>query len=245
MASGFIDIHCHLLHGLDDGPRTLDVAAHMCGVAHAAGTVAVVSTPHSNHRFAFSPQKTAAVREELERRIAQPLSLFTGCELEMSLEPLQAAIENPRPYTLNRSRYLLVELMAMGMPPHLERVFARLRDRGVVPVVAHPERNAHLQGHPDLLGAWVERGCLAQLTGDSLTGRLGPRIRTAALDLLRRRVVHFVASDGHDPIRRPPRLIEAYRMVQQTLSPALAELLFIRNPRAVVEDREIRGWPAF
>ena len=245
LPAGLIDIHCHLLHGLDDGPQTLQAAAHMCRVAHAAGTVAVISTPHANHRFCFDPQKTAELCESLREQIPPALRLFAGCELELSLETLPDALRDIRRYTLNGSRYLLVELLKTGMPPNLEQVLARFLDQGVTPILAHPERSAHLQHHLDKLSSWVERGCLAQLTGDALTGRMGPRLQTAALEVLRRRLAHFVASDGHDPIRRPPRLLEAYRTVGERLSPALAALLFISNPLAVIENRPIRAWPAF
>ena len=242
---GLIDIHCHVLPGLDDGPKTMEVSAEMCGVAQAAGTVALISTPHSNRRFSFDPQKTSAACAQLRGRIPPPLELFTGCELEMSLEGLETALRDPTRHTLNGSRYLLLELMPTGISPNLERVFADLLERGVTPIVAHPERNPHLQHSPDKLRSWVERGCLAQVTGDALTGRMGPRVRAAAIELLRRRLVHCVASDGHDPFRRPPRLLDAYRAIHQALSPALAELLFISNPLAVLEDRPIRPWPAF
>jgi protein-tyrosine phosphatase len=248
LAPGLIDIHCHLLYGLDDGPATLEASSHMCALAQAAGTVAVVATPHANHRFAFQPQEARERCERLQQRAPPPLRLFTGCELEMSLETLPKAFgnaENHGSHTLNGSRYLLLELMPAGMPANVDGVLARILDRGVTPVVAHPERNAHLQRHPERLAAWVERGCLAQLTAGSLTGRRGRRVQAAAAELLRRRLAHFVASDAHDPFRRPPLLLEAYRLVGRELSPQLAELLFVWNPRAVLEDRQIRAWPAF
>ncbi|MBI3696625.1 MAG: capsular biosynthesis protein [Acidobacteria bacterium] len=243
--SGFIDIHCHLLPGLDDGPATPEAAEQMGGVACTAGAVAVISTPHASHRYRFDCQKTALACAAMRERMAPALRLFSGCELELSLEALPAGLANPRSYTLNGSRYLLLELMPAGLAPNLDRVFAQLLDRGITPVLAHPERSAHLPGCREKLAGWVERGCLAQLTAGSLTGRQGPRLQAAAVSLLRCRLVHFVASDGHDAIRRPPRLLEAYRAMQRNLSPALAELLFISNPRAVLDDQPIRAWPAF
>jgi protein-tyrosine phosphatase len=245
LAPGFIDIHCHLLPGLDDGPRTPDVAVHMCALAQAAGTVAVIATPHANHRFVFDPQQAAARRSELEANLERPLRLFGGCEVELSYEMLPAVFEHPAAYTLAGSRYLLVELMPTSLPPNLERVFSRLLDRGVVPVLAHPERHALLLARLERLESWVARGVLVQLTADALTGRRGARVQGLAVELLRRRLAHFVASDGHDPVRRPPRLLDAYRAVHEGLSPQLADRLFIHNPRAVLEDRPIPSYPAF
>jgi len=240
----FIDIHCHLLHGLDDGPKTLAISTHMCELAHASGTAAVVATPHANHRFVFDRRLTAERCARLQEQIASPLRLFAGCEVEASLETLPAALEDPAGYTLNGSHYLLVELMPAGMPPNIERVFSLLLDRGVTPIVAHPERNAQLQLDPERLWGWIQRGCLAQLTGDSLTGRMGRRAQAAAFHLLERRMIHFVASDGHDPLQRPPQLLRAYRIVQEIFSEELADLLFIYNPRAVVEDKPLPVGPA-
>lgn len=247
LAPGVIDIHCHLLHGLDDGPRTLGASLHLVALAQAAGTVALVATPHANHRFVFEPQEARARCARLQERIRPPLRLFTGCELEMSLEMLGRAFANEKAasHTLNGSRYLLLELMPAGIPANVEGALTQMLDRGVTPIVAHPERNAYLQRHPERLAAWVESGCLAQLTAGSLTGRLGRHMQAAAVELLRRRLVHFVASDAHDAVCRPPSLGEAYRLVRQVFSAELAELLFVRNPRAVLEDREIQAWPAF
>ena len=243
LPAGLIDIHCHILPGVDDGPRATEVSAHMCSLAQAAGTAAIISTPHANHRFTYDAAKTSALCAELEGRLARPLRLFRGCELELSVESLSAALACVEHYTLNGSRYLLVELMPTGMPPNLETVFSRLLDRGVTPILAHPERSLHL--HLVRLSRLVQRGCLAQITGASLTGCMGPRSQAAAMELLRRRLVHFVASDGHDPVRRPPRLIDAYRFISRTLAPALADRLCMENPLAVLEDRPIQAWPAF
>ena len=298
LPAGLIDIHCHILPGVDDGPKTADVSAHMCRLARAAGTVAIVATTHANHRFVYDPCRTSALCRELEcgelerselesdllrpaadaaplagltqpdltqSRLTQrdttaaegsfsnvrpavtgpapPLRIFRGCELELSVEALSIALASVEHYTLNGGRYLLLELLPAGMPPNLELVFARLLERGITPILAHPERSLHL--HPVRLSALVKRGCLAQITGASLIGRMGPRSQAAAVELLRRRLVHFVGSDGHDPVRRPPRLIDAYQFVSQIVAPAIADRLFRENPLAVLEDQPIQAWPAF
>jgi protein-tyrosine phosphatase len=211
---GFIDIHCHLLPDLDDGPHTIDSAAQMCALAYASGTAAVVATPHANHRFCFDRGKTEPRRRALEQRIAESLQLNAGSEVEMSLEGLPAALAHSSGYTLAGSRYLLLELMPSGFPPNLERIFARLIERGIAPILAHPGAQRAPAETPQRLAAWVERGCLAQITGDSLTGRMGRRAQAAAFELLHLGLVHFVASDGHDPLQRPPRLLDAYRVLQ-------------------------------
>lgn len=237
-APGFIDLHCHLLPGLDDGPQTPQAAEDMCALAYRSGTVAVVATPHASHRYRFDAAQAHRQRAALQSRLGFPLRLLGGSEVELSVEVLLAALDAPQSYTLNGSRYLLVELLPAALAP-LDRLLGRLLERGLTPILAHPERHAQLLAHPHRLAQWVEHGGLVQITADSLAGRAGRRLQTAALRLLAWGLVHFVASDAHDPIRRPPRLLDAYHVVCEAAGPQCADRLFIDNPRAVVEDQAL------
>jgi len=235
---GFIDLHCHLLPGLDDGPSSWEAAGEMCRQAAASGTVALAATPHHNHRWRHDPDEAAGRRDRLAAE-HPGLRLVSGCEVLMSLDTLPEVLACPRRYTLAGGRYLLVELMPGALAPNLEGVFARLLDSGVVPVLAHPERYPHLLAHPRRLSSWVEAGCLAQLTADALTGRMGRRLQSISVELIRRGLAHLVASDAHDPFRRPPRLDQAWRAVETLFSTAVAARLFLANSCAVLEDRPL------
>jgi len=236
---GFVDLHSHVLPDLDDGPATLEAAEAMCRQASRTGTTLLVATPHANRRFRFDRQAAEQRRVELERRLGASLRLALGSEVEMSLEALSAALEAPQSYTLNGSRYLLVEPLTMGLGPPLERVGARILERGLTPILAHPERNAPLPGWIERLRAWQEIGGLFQITAGALTGQQGERIQRCGWRLLAWGMAHFVASDAHDPMRRPARLADAYLACAEALGRARADALFVHNPVAVVEDRPL------
>ncbi len=132
---GFIDIHAHFLPGLDDGPKTPEIAQQMAIAAYTAGTMAAVATPHCSFRYPFDSEKTAKRLEWMESQIPEGFTLFGGCELQLNDESVRLFFEDPKRYTLNRSRYVLVEFMPQSAPPSVEHVLGMFIDRGHVPVL--------------------------------------------------------------------------------------------------------------
>lgn len=233
---GFVDLHSHPLHALDDGPASLDESVALVGAAWRAGTAALVATPHLSFRHAYDVQKARRRMSELEARLPAGMSLFRGCELELNDAALRAFRSDPRAYTLNGSRRLLVELPPRAFLPNVERALFTLLDEGFLPIVVHPERNPQLASQLGRLAEWAPRGCLTQVTAAALTGGLGRRLRSVAEELLREGLIDFVASDAHDCLRRGPRLIEAYRTVADAAGLSVAARLFTYNPLAVLHD---------
>jgi protein-tyrosine phosphatase len=236
---GFVDIHCHLLPGIDDGPAQPDIAVQMAIGAYHAGTLAMIATPHCSFRFPFDPNQAAERLQSLESHVPGDLLLFGGCEMQLSDESLRAFEENPTDYTLNRSRYVLVELLPQSAPASVEQVLARFQERGYVPVLAHPERYPVFYSDSERLLEWVRQGCLMQITADSLTGRMGRRARNLAVAMIRDGWAHFVASDAHDPVKRPPHLLEGFRCVAELAGADCAARLFTHNPLALLHDEPI------
>jgi len=238
-----IDIHSHLLPGLDDGPRTMEESIAMVRIASQAGTTDIVATPHSNLEFAFDPHRVAAKAAELAAAVGETLRIHTGCDFHFSYDQLQDALTNPRKYTINGHRYLLVEFPELSIPLAVDEVLARLCAAGIVPVVTHPERNRLLQQRRERLEEWVQVGCLIQVTAQSLFGRFGPEARDFSRELLERDLVHFIASDAHDCEDRPPRLDEAYCHVARQYGPERATRLLVTNPRAVLDGSPLEPPP--
>ncbi len=236
---GFIDIHAHFLPGLDDGPKTPEIAQQMAIAAYTAGTMAAVATPHCSFRYPFDSEKTAKRLEWMESQIPEGFTLFGGCELQLNDESVRLFFEDPKRCSLNRSRYVLVEFMPQSAPPSVEHVLGMFIDRGHVPVLAHPERYPFLQSQKDRLIGWVQRGCLLQITADSLSGRMGRRCAASATAMVEEGLAHFVASDAHDPLKRPPHLLEAFRRVSELIGAARAADLFTYNPLALLNDEPI------
>ncbi len=230
-----IDIHCHILPALDDGPRTLEESIAMLEEAAAAGTTDIVATPHADLRFPHDPEIAARKTAELAAAAPVGIRLHRGCELHLSFDNVQAALADPGRFVLGPGPYLLVELPETFLPAAVAGVLSELRRVGLVPVIAHPERNAELRHLRKHLDEWIAAGCLVQITAQSLAGRFGGQARKFSRDLLAGDAVHFVATDAHGRDDRPPRLDEAYREIARTFSERRAERLIVDNPRALLE----------
>lgn len=236
---GFVDTHIHILPGLDDGPPGPEESLALAEVAIADGTSHVVATPHANYQFEFVPERVAALRDQLQQAMGDRLVVASGCELHLSYENVQAALDNHRRYSLNGSRYLLVEFPEFFERAALGGVLEQFCGRGIVPVLAHPERNPVFQQHPEALADFLRLGCLSQVTASSFTGRFGKRAQQFAADLLERECVHIVATDGHSPQQRPPRFSKAHAFIARHRDAETADALCAANPLAVLEDRDL------
>lgn len=237
--AGFVDIHCHILPGMDDGPAGDEQAQAIAGAARIGGTAAIIATPHFSERYRLDSEDRDKRLAGVEQLADAPPLVFPGCELELSEERLRRFFEAPRLYTLNGSRYALVELPYRAGGGSLERAARLFREQGLCPILAHPERYLFLAPESPVLSAWIACGGLLQATASSFTGRMGRRARAAALVLLSRRMLHFVASDAHDAIKRGPDMREAFASVAEASDILTAGRLFTHNPLAVVRDEPL------
>jgi protein-tyrosine phosphatase len=234
-----IDIHSHILPGLDDGSPSLEESVEMARVALETGTTDIVATPHANLQNVFDPELVERRIAELAEACGGAPRIHYGCDFHLHYDNLQDALANPSKFAVNHKRYVLVEIPELLTIKSAEEALRRMRLAGMIPVVTHPERNGTLQQNVDRLEAWVAEGCYLQLTAQSLDGSFGSRARKFSWELLYRGLVHFVASDSHDSRDRPPRLDEAYRRVLDELGPARAARLFDGNPSAVVTGESL------
>jgi protein-tyrosine phosphatase len=230
-----IDIHSHVLYGVDDGARTLEDSIAMVQIAAASGTTDLVVTPHANLEFPFQPDVIQERLAEISAATGEAVRLYSGCDFHLSHENITDAISNPTKYTIDHKCYLLVEFSDLLIFHNTPEIFARLLDAGMIPIVTHPERNGLLRQRIDQIAAWVDAGSRVQITGQSLLGVFGGRAREFCESLLDRGLVHFVASDAHDCEYRPPRLKDAYAWIRKKYGEALAETLCVTNPRAAIE----------
>lgn len=237
---GYVDIHFHAIADVDDGPKSGPEALELALSAYMQGTLGIVATPHFSTQFPFRPESNAASLEQLEGECPNDLAVFPGCEMELTDEALRAFRRSPRSYTLNGSRYLLVELAGQGLPPQIDVAFEVIREAGCVPVLAHPERYSQLANHPNRLADWVQAGCLMQVTASSLLGRMGKRAESLAWQLVGSNIVQFIASDAHHLTKRPASLIEAFTAVAHRFGVPAAARMFTHHPLAVLHDEALR-----
>lgn len=234
-----IDIHHHLLFDVDDGPKNLEASIAQSELAIADGITHVVCTPHASHMFEFSPERNRERLEAIERRVGSRLKLGLGCDFHLSYENIQDALKNPAKYTINGGAYLLVEFSDFFIPPSVETIFHEFALKGMRPIITHPERNPILQRDPGRIAECVGAGCLVQITASSLTGRWGKHADAITWKLLKDDLVHFVATDAHNLEGRRPVLRQAYEMIAKRLGEATAQRLFVANPLAAFENREL------
>ncbi len=238
-----VDLHCHILPGLDDGPDKLEESLEMAETAIADGITHVVATPHASDKFWFDFAQVRRLRDELQARIGGRLKIATGCDFHLNPENLAALRKQPRQYCINQHDYLLVEFNEISIPPAMDRTLHEMQLAGMRLIVTHPERNGILRTHPERLREWVRRGCFAQVTGNALTGTFGPTAQQIALQWIGEGMIHFVASDAHNNKTRPLRLLPAYDVVTDHFGEEKARALFQENPGAAFEGRDLPHVP--
>ena len=227
-----VDLHCHILFGLDDGPKLLEDSLAMAEDAIADGITHVVATPHCSSQFLFDFAAVQAKRDALAEKLHGRLKLATGCDFHLNHENLLAIRKHPEPFCINQKDYLLVEFNEFSIPPAMDQTLHELQLAGLRPIITHPERNPILRSQPERLLHWVRLGCFAQITAGSLSGVFGPGAKEDAWNWLTRGLIHFVSSDAHNTARRPLKLRFAYDSIAQQLGEETARALLIENPLA-------------
>jgi protein-tyrosine phosphatase len=238
-----VDLHCHILPGLDDGSSGLEESLEMAEAAIADGITHVVATPHSSSSHAFNYARVREARDELQARLGDRLVLATGCDFHMSPENMIALREDAPRFCINQRNYLLVEFNEFSIPPAMDHTLHELQLAGLQPVITHPERNGILRTRPERLKQWVEHGCYVQVTANSLTGTFGPGAQQGGWRWMGEGLIHFVASDAHNTTSRPLRLRPAYDAVEAKFGKETAEGLFVANPMAAFDGAELPYLP--
>jgi protein-tyrosine phosphatase len=239
MLPAMVDIHCHILPGLDDGAETIEQSLAMAEMAIEDGITHVVGTPHSNGEYRFDPALIRRRRDELQERLGGRLTLATGCDFHLSFENIQDLRANPAKYTINQKNYLLVEFADFSIPPSSDETLHQLQLLGLSPIITHPERNRLIRAKPEQLCKWLRQGCYVQITAQSLLGGFGESTKKQAEEWLEQDMVHFFASDAHNPDKRPLRLRAAYQAVAEKRGEGVAQALFLDNPMAALEGRPL------
>ncbi len=234
-----IDIHSHILPEVDDGAKSWDIAQEMCRMAAADGIEHMVATPHANERYAYDREHLSQALGRLRALVGKSPKLTLGCDFHLSYENLRDALLHPERYMIENSHYLLVELSNYSIPAQIEESFTQLGDKGITPVITHPERNPILQQTPQRVLKWVEMGCVVQVTASALTGAWGELVWRTAEWLLQREAVHVLATDAHDTKHRIPVLSAGRKEAELICGPEVARALVEDNPRAIVSGQPL------
>ena len=240
---GFVDIHCHILPGIDDGARDRAEAIDMARLAQDQGTVTIVTTPHNFPRSHQSVLEESQYRVGLlSRAVAEHnlnVTLLSGQEIRIT-NRLKEQLESGDGVTINTTRYVLTEPPFNSAPDYVDEQIEAIIALGYRPVLAHPERNTIIQKDPDIVRRLIAKGALTQLNTGSLFGHYGPGSREAGEYLLHQEMMHVIATDAHGSTgNRVPNMRDGFDRVAELTSEARAWALARDNPLAITEERDV------
>jgi len=256
-----IDIHSHILPGLDDGPQTMEESIRMCRIAYQDGIRTIVATPHTLNGVYQNGKSTilskmdelndALNNSELKldsairnlcpsgRRAQSEIDLriLPGSDVHLCETTLQQVDQGEAVTIGDGGKYIMIEFPSQAIPYQAERVLFQLLGRGLIPIISHPERNLDIGRRPGRYDEIIKMGCFGQVTAMSLTGEFGPKVRQWAEKLLKSWLVHFIASDAHSPNGRPPILSAAVKAAAKIVGKKEAEKMVTEYPKAILEGR--------
>ena len=236
-----IDIHCHILPGVDDGAQNINESLDMARAAVDNGIHKVVATPH--HKTSrYNNPKSAIVEKvnelnELLQENQVPLEVLLGQEVRVFGELLEE-YKNEQLLTVNLQNYVLIEFPSNHVPSYTEQLFYDIQMIGLTPVIVHPERNSQIVEQPDKLYHLIEKGALSQITASSITGDLGKKIQKFSFRLIDANLTHFIATDAHNITSRPFNLAEAYDVVEKEYGIDFVDM-FMSNAEQMVGGKMI------
>lgn len=237
-----IDIHCHILPAVDDGAGQIEDTLIMARLAASGGVRTIVATPHypllgsqQSGKLIAALRQRAALVDRVLKQSGIPVTVLPGAEV-LCTPALPEILKEGRRVTLAGSRYLLTEFYFNEPLPVIDDTLSSIAERGFVPVIAHPERYDAVQRLPGVIERWWEQGYIIQVNQGSVLGSLGRRAHRTAEFILRNKLAHVAASDGHDPTERSPQLHLVRDWLESYVSPDYAALLLHENPGRIISD---------
>jgi protein-tyrosine phosphatase len=235
-----IDLHCHVLAGIDDGPKDLSTSIDMCRIAVQDGIEGIIATPHYiygaiNNNREIIQQKVAELNDCLEEQTID-IDIYVGSEAFICPE-LPRLVREGQACTINDTKYILIELPMTSIPCYTADVIYQLKLDGYTPIIAHPERNAVIAKDPNLLIDLIRRGALFQINATSIRGLFGKDIMETSMTLLKHKMVHFIASDAHTAGRRSPKLSSAMSIIEDNAGYEYLQNMIKNNQAALKGER--------
>lgn len=239
-----IDLHCHILPNMDDGPETLDETLEMARIALADGITTIVATPHQQD--GVHNTSTAAILKKVDTVAAHfaqadlKLELLAGADVRIDVDTGEKIRRGEILSLNNTKRYFLLEFPAHTVPPNIDKLIFNLLLKNITPILTHPERILEVQENPNRVYDLVAMGVLSQITAMSVTGDFGPGARKCAYALLKHDLVHIIASDAHSADHRPPILSDAVKVVRRLLGEERALEMVTTIPLQIIRGEPVQ-----
>lgn len=238
-----IDLHTHIVPGVDDGAESFEESLKMLQIAELDGIEAIVATPHvsSFHNTIKDIEEIITQTQKFIadlNRYAINLRVLQGAEVFFTANLMEYLNEYGDALSINRGSYFLLEFPFEFIFPGTRGFIFNVLTAGWIPIIVHPERNRVVQRHPEILYDWIKAGALAQVNAGSLTGLFGAEAQLTSFNLLRHNLVHAIASDAHSPNHRTPELSFVYPILEKE-GIEMADLLVYDIPRAILDNKAI------
>ena len=237
-----IDIHTHILPGVDDGAADIYDSIEMAAMAYENGTTVIVATPHCNipgvYANYFGKDYAHAFQEtkEILKREVPGVTLLAGMEV-FTTEELPRLLTEGKIFPVNRTRYVLMEFDFGEDPDFADEILRQVKEVRAIPLIAHAERYEFVQDDPEIVYRWKKKGYEVQVNKGSFLGRFGEDAQRAAFELLNHNLVTAVASDAHSPVRRTTCMADAYDHLRKSYPKRYLDGLFTENPRRICNGR--------
>jgi len=250
-----IDIHAHILPGLDDGPEDIEESLKMCRLAERDGIHTIIATPHINPGL-YEPSKEIILSKvtELNRILSRSvrsdrqdrpkcqkdqtnLKVLPGSDIHLDSLLSKGLRKDELLFINDNRRYILLELPDYFLFNPAKKFLADLRQEGIIPIISHPERNALIQSNVEMLSDFIRLGALSQITAMSIMGYFGKKAKDAVQIFLRLNLAHIIASDAHSSAHRPPVLSGAYSEVSKIIGRENAWKMVNEIPLAIIEGK--------
>ena len=237
-----VDLHCHLLPGIDDGSKSMEISLRMAREAAENGVTHALLTPHHmNGHYVNHKQDVIQRTEEFQEQLRKndiPLTVFPGQEVRINGHLLDALDKDDILFADTGNRYLMLEFPDDDVPYYTNQMIFDLQQRGITPIIVHPERNTKIMAEPDLIYQLLEKGCLSQITASSYVGTFGKKVENFSQQLIEAGQGYIFASDAHDLPGRKYEMRQAFEKLSQEFGGELVEQ-YQNNARSIINDANV------
>ena len=237
-----VDLHCHLLPGIDDGSKSMEISLRMAREATENGVTHALLTPHHmNGHYINHKQDVIRRTKEFQEQINAhniPLTVFPGQEVRINGQLLEALDKDDILFADTAGKYMMLEFPDDDVPHYTNQMIFDLQQRGIIPVIVHPERNTKIMAEPDLIYQLLEKGCLSQITASSYVGTFGKKVENFSRQLIGAGQGYVFASDAHDLPRRKYEMRQAFEKLKREFGDDLVNR-YQQNARSIINGEDI------